>query len=153
MFYYTHLAFSFLIGLFLLDYLPIENKFIFFLFVFLFSSFPDIDKANSKIGKKFGALSKIIGFIFGHREIFHSLLFMVFGYILLSVFSGLIAIAFLIAVASHLVLDALTPKGIMPFYPLKYKVRGVIKTGGLLEKLIFVGLIVLFIVKLSTGHI
>jgi membrane-bound metal-dependent hydrolase YbcI (DUF457 family) len=67
MLFYTHLAFSFFVGLFVLDYLKIQNKLIFLLFILIFSLFPDIDAPKSKIGKKLGIISKIINFIFGHQ--------------------------------------------------------------------------------------
>ena len=152
MLFYTHLAFSALIGLFLLDYLPFSNKLIFFLFLLLFSSLPDIDRSNSKFGKKVGFLSKIINFFAGHRNFFHSLLFLVLFYLLISIFSDMIAVAFLIAVSSHLVLDALTPMGVAFLFPLNYRVKGVLKTGSMAEKALFLIFITLIIIKLSTGH-
>ena len=152
MLFYTHIVFSVLIGLFFVDYFSVSNKIIFFVFLVLFSSFPDIDKSNSKIGKRFSLFSKLINFVFGHRNFFHSLLFLITGYLVISVFSDLVGLAFLVSVASHLVLDALTPSGVAAFYPLKYRVKGWIKTGSLVEKLIFLAIIVLIIVKLSTGH-
>lgn len=152
MLFYTHLAFSVLIGTFAIDYLSISNKLLFFSLLILFSTLPDIDEAKSRIGRKFGFFSKIINFIFGHRNFFHSLLFIVLIYIIFSFFSDLVAISFLIATSSHLILDALTPEGITPFYPLKYRIRGFIRTGKLSEKLLFFLFIGLIIIKLSTGH-
>lgn len=153
MLFYTHLVFSFLIGLFLIDYISVSNKILYFVFLILFSSVPDIDKSNSKIGKKFGLFSKLIYFIFGHRKFFHSFLFIVAFYLILSIFSNLISIVFLIATISHLILDALTPEGIVPFYPLSYRFKGVIRTGSFVEKIIFLVIIILIVIKLGTGHI
>ena len=39
--------------------------------------------------------------------------------------------------ASHLVMDAITKKGIVPFHPLKLKIKGNIRSGGFFEKIIF----------------
>lgn len=152
MLFYTHLIFSVFAGLFLVDYLSVSNKPFFFLFLVLFASLPDIDKANSKIGRNFGFLSKLVNFIFGHRKFFHSFLFIAFFYILLSLFSNLVALSFLIATLSHLILDALTPEGIMPFYPLNWKVNWFIRTGSLVEKALFLVILVLFVIELTTGH-
>ncbi|MCK5283195.1 MAG: metal-dependent hydrolase [Nanoarchaeota archaeon] len=153
MLFYTHLAFSFLIGLVILDFFPIKNKLLFFSLLALFTSLPDIDSSKSKIGKKLGFFSKMINFIFGHRLFFHSFLFIIPIYISLSFFSDdIFAIAFLLGTSSHLVLDALTPEGIVPFYPLKYRVKGIIKIGRILEKLLFVLITALIIIRLSTGH-
>lgn len=152
MLFYTHLAFSIFVGIFALDYLPIEDKILFFSLLILFTAIPDIDQANSKIGKKLGIFSKIINSIFGHRKFFHSFLFIIPTYLLFSIFSEITAISFLLATSSHLILDALTPEGITPFYPLKFRVKGMIKTGGLLEKVLFALFIALIIIKLSTGQ-
>ena len=153
MLFYTHVAFSILIGLFLIDNVFVSNKIVFFIFLVLFSSFPDIDKSNSKIGKKFGIFSKLINFFVGHRSFFHSLLFIFLGYALLSVFSDLIAFAFLIGTASHLVLDSMTPAGVAVFYPIQYRFKGRIKTSSLAEKVLFLLFSLLIIIKLSTGHV
>ena len=153
MLFYTHIAFSILIGLFLLDYISIQNKIIFFVFLILFSVLADIDASRSKIGKKFGLFSRFINWVFGHRHLFHSFLFLIFGYIVLSIFSEMIGLAFLIGMGSHLVLDALTPLGVVPFYPFKFRVKGMIKTSSMLEKLLFFVFVVLIIVKLSTGQV
>jgi inner membrane protein len=153
MLFYTHLAFSFFVGLFVLDYLKIQNKLIFLLFILIFSLFPDIDAPKSKIGKKLGIISKIINFIFGHRDFFHSLFFIIPIYIIFSIFSDILAVSFLVSSSSHLVIDALTKEGISPFYPLKLRVKGFIKTGKFLENFLFILIIALIIAKLSSGQI
>ncbi|MBD3163651.1 hypothetical protein GF323_00455 [Candidatus Woesearchaeota archaeon] len=150
MLFYTHVAFSALIGLFALDYIA-EDKIIFLSLLILFASFPDMDKPDSKIGRKI-KISKIINLIFGHRTIFHSLFFIAPVYILFSLFSRTIALSFLLASGSHLLLDALTPKGIFPLYPLKYKIKGSIKTGKFAEKVLFLIMATAIAIKLSTGQ-
>lgn len=152
MLFYTHLAFSVLVGIFTIDYLSINNKLLFFSLLLIFTLVPDIDAAKSKIGKKLSFFSKIINFIFGHRNFFHSLLFIILIYLIFSFFSDLVAISFLIAASSHLILDALTLRGIAPFYPMKFRVKGFIKTGKLLEKMLFILFLALIIIKMSTGH-
>ncbi len=152
MLFYTHLTFSILVGIFALDYLSVGNKILFFLLMALFGILPDMDKSNSKIGKKLGIISQLINFIFGHRTFFHSFLFILPVYLIFSVFSEILAIPFLLGMASHLVLDALTPKGIVPFYPLKLRVKGWLKTGKLGEKMLFLLILVVVLFKLTTGH-
>jgi membrane-bound metal-dependent hydrolase YbcI (DUF457 family) len=64
---------------------PLEliiNKTIFFSMVALGALLPDIDNAQSTIGRKFGWISKEIQHIAGHRTIFHSLLGLLLGSLL-----------------------------------------------------------------------
>jgi inner membrane protein len=149
MLFYTHVAFAVLMGIIVSDYVSVGNKFIFFTLILLFSPLADIDKANSKVGKNFGFISKLINFFFGHRNFFHSFTFVAIIYFLFNFFGGkMISFPFLIAYSSHLFLDAMTPHGIRPFYPLKYKWRAGIKTSGFLEKLILITLLALIVLKL-----
>ena len=149
MLFYTHLVFSLIISVLFLD--GITNKLVFLLFVIIFTAVPDIDSSKSKIGKKLGGISKLINFFLGHRKIFHSLLFIFLTFIILSFISPEISLAFLIGTISHIFLDALNPEGIMPFYPLKFRIKGNIKTGSFTEKLLFLVLLVILII-ISTGH-
>lgn len=149
MLFYTHLAFSILGGIYFIEFFPVKSKILFFFMLILFASLPDIDTSKSKIGRKTGIFSKIINFFFGHRGLFHSLLFIMVGYLLLYFLPDKIfALAFLVGFSSHLILDAMTHEGIMPFYPLKYKVNGIVKTGGFLEILILILIVLLAAVKL-----
>jgi inner membrane protein len=58
------------------------NKVIFFSMVALGALLPDIDNAQSTIGRRFGWISKEIQHIAGHRTIFHSLLGLALGLLL-----------------------------------------------------------------------
>ena len=149
MLFYTHISFAVLVGIVLSDYIDISNKFIFFTLILLFSPLADIDQANSKVGKNMGIISKLINFFFGHRNLFHSFTFVAIVYVIFHLFAGkILSLPFLIAYSSHLFLDALTPQGIKPFYPLKYKWRAGIKTSGFLEKFILIAIVVLIVLKL-----
>ena len=139
MLWYTHLAFGLLVSLFALDYFPLQNKIIFVPLVLFASLLPDIDHPRSKIGKKI----KVIAFLFEHRGFFHSVFaliivsfpFFVLGY-------ATIGWAFLLGYGSHLLIDTLSHQGIMYFHPvLRWRIRGVISTGGLLEKILFIVLL------------
>ena len=147
MLFYTHLLFSVLIGLYLLPYSNF-NKLIFIALIAFFSFFLDIDKANSKIGKKLGIISILINFIFGHRKLIHSLLFILAGYLILSLFSNLLAISFLIGTLTHLILDSLTKEGVRLLYPLKFHVKGFIKTGSIIETILTIIFLLLIIIKI-----
>jgi inner membrane protein len=60
----------------------IINKVLFFSLVALGALLPDIDNAQSTIGRRFGWISKEIQHIAGHRTIFHSLLGLLLGSLL-----------------------------------------------------------------------
>ena len=137
MLYYTHILFAIFLGGFF------GNGLYYYLLLVFFSLIMDVDEKRSIFGRKV----KVLHYIFGHRKFFHSLLFIILGYLILSLFSELLGIAFLIATGSHLILDALTPMGVMPFYPLKFKINGWIKTGGFTEKVIVVVLVIGLILK------
>jgi len=143
MMYYTHLAFGLLTALLAIDFFNIKNKLVFVLIAVFFSIFPDIDETKSKIGKKYKWTSKIINFIFGHRGFLHAVYIPL---VLFFIFYGIneeLGIAVLAGYFSHLFMDALTKKGIKPFYPLLNKrTNGFFKTGSLLEKMFFLVMVV-----------
>jgi membrane-bound metal-dependent hydrolase YbcI (DUF457 family) len=121
---------------------PLEliiNKAIFFSMVALGAILPDIDNAQSTIGRKFGWISKEIQHIAGHRTIFHSLLGLLLGSLLsigleqLVVFllsqrgftfpaqfvekSHLVFVAVLFGCILHIAADGLTEGGVPLLWP------------------------------------
>lgn len=149
MLFRTHLAFSFLIGLYLIDFLYIKSQILFMVVLLFFSVFPDIDESSSKIFKKLKPFSSLAAFL-GHRSIFHTIYFPISISLVFFIFKlKLLSFAALIGYLIHLILDMLTKKGINLFYPLtKKRIKGFIKVGSLIENLIFVFLVVLIICKL-----
>jgi len=141
--YYTHLAFGLLISLLAFNFLNIENKILFVIIVLFFSLFPDIDETNSKIGRRSKLLSWPINFFLGHRGLIHSIHIPVLLYIIFKIFNQDIAYAAVIGYLSHLIGDSITKAGIKPLYPLNIKISGFLKTGSLLEKVMFLGIMVL----------
>lgn len=84
---------------------------------------PDIDKASSRVGLKFQKTSLAVEKAFGHRGLLHTPVFLL-GLMLLNhtIFNNLIILKFFeIGWLSHLLLDLLTPKGIMLLYPINKK--------------------------------
>jgi len=136
----THLAFGLLLGLLSLKYLNVPNTYLFLLMVCFASALPDVDESSSKIGRKIKPLSWFIEQTFGHRNFFHSIfpliaLFVVFFYILDWNVAG---IALLLGYGSHLFIDMFNYMGIGLLYPLyKGRITGFIKTGGIIEHIIF----------------
>jgi inner membrane protein len=140
--YYTHLTFSFLVGILLIKYLSISNQILFIVLFMLFSLLPDIDEIKSKISQKVKPLSWLVNFFLGHRGLMHSIWISVILYLLLFLIRMDIAIAVSFGYLSHLILDCFTVSGVRLLWPLKKRLKGFVKTGSLIEYLIFVGLLI-----------
>ncbi len=138
----THVIFAFLVGLFAINYFHPPNQILFIILVMFGGLLPDIDHPKSKIGRYF----RPINYLFEHRGFFHSFLVvpliaaLIFFVFKLPNFS----LPIIIGYASHLISDMATVEGIMPLHPItRFRLRGVVKTGGMFEVLIFFSLIVL----------
>src|SRR3989338_440816 len=121
--FYTHILFALFLFLLVQDFTPLPRSFFSLPAVLLFSIITDLDTPNFILGRRILPLSFLLKILFGHRKFFHSFLFLAiiaFPFFFVSV--SLVYI-FLLAAGSHLLLDALTPEGIMPFYPMKMRIR------------------------------
>lgn len=153
----THFAFGLLVGLLSLSFFNqifIGPKWLFVLLVAIASSFPDIDHPKSKISKLLFPISWVISWVASHRGIFHSI-FPVIGLYFLFDYFGLsfVGIAIAVGYLSHLVGDALTYNGIDFLYPIsRFKISGPISTGGLLEAVIFVVIVILDVALLISNN-
>ncbi|WP_017727828.1 metal-dependent hydrolase [Halalkalibacterium ligniniphilum] len=91
------------------------------------SVIPDICHPKSMVGRMVPFISHFLLRIFGHRSVTHSLLFL----FLITWLTNLLMIngaadiqaGLLIGIVSHLILDAMTPRGIRLLYPIKMSVR------------------------------
>ncbi len=138
----THLAFGMLCSLSIIYFLQLNTKFYFVLVAAFASIFPDIDESKSILGKRLLFLPILIK----HRGITHTPLFMVTIAMITKIFFPTwVVIAFLIGYLSHLLLDTLTRKGIMWFWPIRKKISGPFKTGKLVDGIILVVSVVSFI--------
>lgn len=136
----SHLVFGLFVSLVLLS---LGKWYEVLFFVLLGSLIPDIDFSRSKVGRKFGFISEVIEFVFGHRRLFHSLFFAILlGFLIYYLFNLRFGILFFIGYLSHLVVDGLTKEGVRLFHPLKYKVKGVFRSGSVLESLFFLFFVV-----------
>ncbi len=115
----------------------------------VFSLAPDIDIPNSKVGNKFGIVSKGINKAFGHRGLFHSpLLYLVIGFLLRNRVPYSLLLGALVGIGSHLFLDMFNSTGVPVLYPIsrskisfaKIKTRSTGET--LFAILLIVGIIV-----------
>lgn len=102
---------------------------------------PDICHGGSKIGRKFPIISKIVNTLFGHRSFTHSLLFLFLVGMLLHTFIPYesISLGILLGMASHVLLDMGTKKGVKLFFPVSISVRLPLttKTGSKTERVVF----------------
>jgi inner membrane protein len=136
MLFKTHLVFSFLVGLLVLDYTEL-NLIGYFGVLLLSTLFIDIDTTRSILGGKLKILSYPVSKIFGHRKFIHSLLFLSSLSFIIWIFFDDYYIPFVIGGFSHLFLDSLTKQGINFLYPWQFEVKGFIQTGGFLEGVLF----------------
>ena len=150
MLFRTHILIGFLLGLLALDILDVENKFIFLIFTIIFSSFPDVDHEGSKINNKL-FFTKIFSFLFKHRGFVHSIFFALILFLIARKFGYYSAgYGVLVGYLAHLSADSLTRNGVRIFYPLfNFKIRGFIKTGGLIERMLFYCILALILLKIS----
>ncbi|TDQ42959.1 metal-dependent hydrolase [Aureibacillus halotolerans] len=109
------------------------------------SLLPDLCHKGSKIGRRFKGLSWLISGLFGHRTITHSWVLFIGGSLLLYNLlpESSYAVGYAFGVGSHLLLDALTTKGIQLFWPIRLRVRSPLytKTGGVVEYAIMLAMI------------
>jgi len=153
MMFKTHMAFAVLFSLFFLYYFQPQNPALFSL-VFLFAAIlPDVDTNKSKIGQNTKPFSSIIGMVFGHRGFFHTIWIPLIVFLTFWYFDyKFLGIAFFFGYMLHLGCDIFTKEGIKLFHPLlNFHFKGFLRTGGLLEHIILLGVIIsigLFIIKI-----
>ena len=140
MMFKTHIVIAFLFGLLGITFFHPSNQVLFISVVMIGGLLPDIDHPRSKLGRHFRPFM----FLFEHRGFFHSFLMLPVIAVLLY-FANLpyLALPTIVGYKSHLLSDLVTKEGIMPFHPIsRFRLRGFIKTGGLIEIIIFAGTIV-----------
>lgn len=133
MMYKSHVALTILFVVILSPMLHINP--ILFLLVAVFATLlPDIDHANSKLGRKV----PLVSFFFKHRGFLHSLFPPIILYVVFAFIYEPIGIALFVGYVSHLIGDAVTEHGIRPFHPFsKLRIRGFLHTNSFGEKLLF----------------
>lgn len=144
----THLAFSFLLSFLITKNFNITNPWLFIATAMAASMLPDLDHLKSFIGKKLEFIAITINFFFKHRGILHNLILITIICFFIYLQNKEIAIAVLVGYTSHLILDALTKKGIQPLYPLKLRIKGFFKTKSFLEEILFLILIAAIVYQL-----
>ena len=144
MIFKTHLALGFLIGILFITIFPQKLPILFIFLVTIFSALPDIDHPNSKYGRKLKIISWPIHLIFKHRGFFHSVFPPIILFFVLSYFNlRYLGLAVLVGYTAHLIGDAVTKEGINFLHPFSiFHIRGPIRTGAIMETLVFYILIV-----------
>ena len=137
----THMSFALFIALLITNYINIPaintpvGKYFLIVFTLLGSLVPDIDAADSIIGRKFKPISMFLR----HRGFFHSIILMVILGILMFIITqnSYYTLAIMLGFVSHLVMDGLTRAGIPAFWPSKLRIRGRFRTRSLSDWLLF----------------
>ena len=149
MLFKTHLAFGLLVGLFVLQYISVPDKYIFLLLVVFASLIPDIDQPNSKISHKIPVIPKILSIFSKHRGIFHSVFIAVLFALFVSYFSRSYGIALFLGYTSHLLIDGFTKQGVNLLHPIsKLRISGPIETGKIWELVLLVVIIIGIVLSL-----
>lgn len=113
---------------------------------------PDLDKTGSKIANKFPITAKITEFTLGHRGLLHTPFFVLMVMMIYYAVSkntsyslnNVAIFSFFAGYMSHILLDYLTPQGIMMLYPISKKRFHLIGLKGRLRDL-FVGTIIMIV--------
>lgn len=115
--------------------MPFSGKAVFIFVVLVSSLLPDIDSASSCFGKKI--VFRPLQFFVKHRGVLHSFTFLFFVSYVLYIFYPSILVPFILGYGGHLLADMVTVAGIVPFWPLRIKFRGFIRTGKFFENFLF----------------
>jgi len=146
----THLAIGIFFVLMLANYF--DNKWIFILMVIAGTIFPDLDSSYSAFGKFL--VFRPFQFFIKHRGVFHSFTFAVLSSALIYFFWKTLAFGFFLGYSVHLIADCFTYSGVRIFWPLDFKVKGFLKTGGVVDEILFIVLVIInliFIAKIIFG--
>jgi inner membrane protein len=96
---------------------------------------PDLDSKNSKLGKK--KVFRIFNLFTKHRGIVHSFIFLFALSVVILLFWKEVLLPFILGYGLHLIADSFTIQGTRIFYPFKIRIKGFIKTGGIIELIFF----------------
>ncbi|MDD5193564.1 MAG: metal-dependent hydrolase [Candidatus Nanoarchaeia archaeon] len=129
----THLMFAVLLIIIMLPYA--NNKIVFLGLVLIGTIIPDLDSSCSKFGKRL--IFRPFQFFVKHRGIMHTFTFVLILFFILNRYYSFIAFPLLLGYSLHLITDSFTKQGIIVLWPLKFRIRGLLTTGGAFENLLF----------------
>jgi len=112
---------------------------------------PDIDSADSTLGKMIKPISFLIEKTVGHRTFFHSIGAAALAYVLgVNLFQPDCVLAFALGYASHIILDIFNPAGVELFWPFPCKIAlPLVETGSLLDNILGVLFLAVLIFQLK----
>ena len=139
MLFRTHIVFSVFVYL-VLGYFVEMPLYVLF-FVLLATVFVDVDIKNSSFGNRL--CFRPLQFFVKHRGILHSLFFGLFLSLILGSVSLWTGFGFFVGYLSHLFLDCLTLSGVKLFWPFGFRIRGFVRSGSMLEDVLFVLMLLL----------
>ena len=148
----THMALGFLAGILLFPVFN-ANWLLFVPLVTFGALLPDVDHKSSKINRMLPVTRWVPGF-FKHRGFFHSvfppvIIYIIFYYLNLTMIGLPLAIGYL----THLGSDCLTRLGCNLLHPVsKFRIQGFVYTNGMMELIIFGG-VLLFDALLLIKHV
>ena len=138
----THLAIGLASALYFLPL--VNNKLIFIPIVLIASLLPDIDSGFSQLGKK--KIFRPVQVVFTHRGPLHSYTFCILFSLIFAFIYPIFALPFFLGYSFHLFADSFTVNGIRPFWPFKVQSSGVARTGGVVDRTLFLVFILIDIV-------
>ena len=138
----THLVIALAIALALIE--QVSYKFFFVPILLITSLLPDIDSSNSLIGHKW--YFRPLQFFVKHRGFLHSFSFCIFISIIFALFLPVVALPFFLGYGSHLLLDSFSVDGVQPYWPLKIRLQGRLKTGGRVEDALFISFVIIDVI-------
>jgi len=134
MLFRTHIVFS-LALYFLLSYYIAMPLYV-LIFVLLATAFVDIDIKNSKAGNHW--YLRPFQIFIKHRGLLHSLFIGLLISLIIAAVSQWAGFGFFVGYVSHLFLDCWTKSGVALFWPFPWKIKGFVKSGGIIEQVVFV---------------
>jgi inner membrane protein len=150
MLFRTHLVFGVFVY-FVLSYF-VEMPLFVLVFVLLATVFVDVDVGKSSFGNRW--YFRPLQWVVKHRGVFHSLFFGLFLSLIVGAVSLWGGFGFFVGYLSHLFLDCWTKSGVRLFWPLRWRVKGFVRSGGMLEDVVFVllllgdiGLVILYYIN------
>ena len=138
----THLIIAVAIALALVE--RVNYKWIFVPILLISSFLPDIDSSHSFMGHKW--YFRPLQFFVKHRGFLHSFSFCIIFSFIFALFIPVLALPFFLGYGSYLLLDSFSVDGIQPYWPLKTRLQGRLKTGGRIEDIIFISFIVIDVI-------
>lgn len=133
MLFKTHIALGLGVALYFIPH--INNKLLFLPIVLIASILPDIENGFAYSNK--GSLFKPLRWFNKSNWILHTYTFCIAVSIFLAFVYPVLALPFFLGYSFHLFIDAFTPEGIMPYWPIKKKSTGHITPGGKVDQGIF----------------